>query len=159
MAFVAAITGQHCVRKLIAWLGRASLIIFILASMIFVSALTLGTYVRTASIDRSIVHALPSSVEVDHQQELQLLFENHASLLALCRRGRHLKHSPQDGAASVHGLRKPLQGLVIRDPTQNASKPKTTYTVQVVNMHMIELKERSMGSKRYANESNSAHRS
>jgi hypothetical protein len=43
VAFVAAITGQHCVRKLIAWLGRASLIIFILASMIFVSALTLGT--------------------------------------------------------------------------------------------------------------------
>ncbi|CAL5064783.1 unnamed protein product [Urochloa decumbens] len=42
VAFVAAIVGQHCVRKLIAWLGRASLIIFILASMIFVSALTLG---------------------------------------------------------------------------------------------------------------------
>ncbi|KAG0543380.1 hypothetical protein BDA96_02G185700 [Sorghum bicolor] len=44
VAFVAAITGQHFVRKLIAWLGRASLIIFILASMIFVSALTLGTH-------------------------------------------------------------------------------------------------------------------
>nr|CAB3453182.1 unnamed protein product [Digitaria exilis] len=42
VAFVAAIVGQHCVRKLIAWLGRASLVIFILASMIFVSALTLG---------------------------------------------------------------------------------------------------------------------
>ncbi|CAD6225235.1 unnamed protein product [Miscanthus lutarioriparius] len=42
VAFVAAITGQHCMRKLIAWLGRVSLIIFILASMIFVSALTLG---------------------------------------------------------------------------------------------------------------------
>ncbi|WVZ64647.1 hypothetical protein U9M48_014141 [Paspalum notatum var. saurae] len=42
VAFIAAIVGQHCVRKLIAWLGRASLIIFILASMIFVSALTLG---------------------------------------------------------------------------------------------------------------------
>ncbi|RLM84575.1 hypothetical protein C2845_PM04G15030 [Panicum miliaceum] len=42
VAFVAAIVGQHCVRKLIAWLGRASLIIFILASMIFFSALTLG---------------------------------------------------------------------------------------------------------------------
>jgi fucose 4-O-acetylase-like acetyltransferase len=62
VAFVAAITGQHCVRKLIAWLGRASLIIFILASMIFVSALTLGTYVRTASIDRSIVHACPAFI-------------------------------------------------------------------------------------------------
>ncbi|OEL38346.1 hypothetical protein BAE44_0000639 [Dichanthelium oligosanthes] len=43
VAFSAAIVGQHCVRKLIVWLGRASLIIFILASMIFVSALTLGT--------------------------------------------------------------------------------------------------------------------
>ncbi|CAN6162245.1 unnamed protein product [Urochloa humidicola] len=42
VAFVAAIVGQHVVRKLIAWLGRASLIIFILASMIFASAFTLG---------------------------------------------------------------------------------------------------------------------
>ncbi|CAN6217372.1 unnamed protein product [Urochloa humidicola] len=42
VAFVAALVGQHCMRKLIAWLGRASLIIFILASMIFVSAFTLG---------------------------------------------------------------------------------------------------------------------
>ncbi|KAL6846411.1 hypothetical protein ACP4OV_023859 [Aristida adscensionis] len=42
VAFIAAIIGQHCVRKLIDWLGRASLIIFILASMIFISALSLG---------------------------------------------------------------------------------------------------------------------
>ncbi|RLM87161.1 hypothetical protein C2845_PM04G15050 [Panicum miliaceum] len=42
VAFGVAIIGQYCVRKLINWLGRASLIIFILASMIFVSALTLG---------------------------------------------------------------------------------------------------------------------
>ncbi|PUZ70395.1 hypothetical protein GQ55_2G226800 [Panicum hallii var. hallii] len=42
VAFGAAIIGQYCVRKLINWLGRASFIIFILASMIFVSALTLG---------------------------------------------------------------------------------------------------------------------
>ncbi|CAN6182013.1 unnamed protein product [Urochloa humidicola] len=42
VAFFAALVGQHCMRKLIAWLGRASLIIFILASMIFVSAFTLG---------------------------------------------------------------------------------------------------------------------
>ncbi|MFW8177535.1 hypothetical protein, partial [Klebsiella pneumoniae] len=42
VAFVAAIIGQHVVRKLINWLGRASLIIFILAFMIFVSAVSLG---------------------------------------------------------------------------------------------------------------------
>ncbi|NP_001347876.1 Sulfite exporter TauE/SafE family protein 3-like [Zea mays] len=42
VAFVAAIIGQHVVRKLINWLGRASLIIFILAFMIFVSAISLG---------------------------------------------------------------------------------------------------------------------
>ncbi|XP_066390132.1 sulfite exporter TauE/SafE family protein 3-like [Miscanthus floridulus] len=42
VAFVAALIGQHAVRKLINWLGRASLIIFILAFMIFVSAISLG---------------------------------------------------------------------------------------------------------------------
>jgi len=42
VAFIAAIIGQHVVRKLINWLGRASLIIFILAFMIFVSAISLG---------------------------------------------------------------------------------------------------------------------
>ncbi|GJM99021.1 hypothetical protein PR202_ga16079 [Eleusine coracana subsp. coracana] len=43
VAFIAAIIGQHFVRRLIKWLGRASLIIFILASMIFISAILLGT--------------------------------------------------------------------------------------------------------------------
>ncbi|XP_066397265.1 sulfite exporter TauE/SafE family protein 3-like isoform X2 [Miscanthus floridulus] len=42
VAFVAALIGQHVVRKLINWLGRASLIIFILAFMIFASAISLG---------------------------------------------------------------------------------------------------------------------
>ncbi|TVU09237.1 hypothetical protein EJB05_42721 [Eragrostis curvula] len=42
VAFIAAIIGQHIVRRLINWLGRASLIIFILAFMIFVSAISLG---------------------------------------------------------------------------------------------------------------------
>jgi hypothetical protein len=37
--------GQHVVRKLISILGRASLIIFILASTIFVSAILVGMYV------------------------------------------------------------------------------------------------------------------
>ncbi|KAG7567770.1 Transmembrane protein TauE-like [Arabidopsis thaliana x Arabidopsis arenosa] len=43
VATIAAFVGQHVVRRLIAALGRASLIIFILASMIFISAVSLGT--------------------------------------------------------------------------------------------------------------------
>ncbi|KAL5223198.1 hypothetical protein ABZP36_027911 [Zizania latifolia] len=42
VAFFAAIIGQHIVRRLVNWLGRASLIIFILSFMIFVSAISLG---------------------------------------------------------------------------------------------------------------------
>ncbi|XP_029121349.2 sulfite exporter TauE/SafE family protein 3-like [Elaeis guineensis] len=42
VATVAALIGQHAVRKLINMLGRASLIIFILAFTIFVSAISLG---------------------------------------------------------------------------------------------------------------------
>lgn len=42
VATCAAIAGQHVVRRLIALLGRASIIIFILASTILVSAISLG---------------------------------------------------------------------------------------------------------------------
>ncbi|XP_002521607.2 sulfite exporter TauE/SafE family protein 3 [Ricinus communis] len=42
VATVAALVGQHVVRKIIAILGRASIIIFILALTIFVSAISLG---------------------------------------------------------------------------------------------------------------------
>ena len=41
-AAISAIVGQHIVRKLIDLLGRASLIIFVLAFTIFVSAVSLG---------------------------------------------------------------------------------------------------------------------
>ena len=44
VATFAAFTGQHAVRKLITILGRASLIIFILAFTIFVSAVSLGKH-------------------------------------------------------------------------------------------------------------------
>ena len=44
VATIAAIIGQHVVRRLITIFGRASLIIFILAFMIFVSAISLGKY-------------------------------------------------------------------------------------------------------------------
>ncbi|BAT78310.1 hypothetical protein LR48_Vigan561s004600 [Vigna angularis] len=42
VAVIAAVVGQHIVRKLIIIFGRASLIIFILASTIFISAVSLG---------------------------------------------------------------------------------------------------------------------
>ncbi|CAI9284338.1 unnamed protein product [Lactuca saligna] len=42
VATIAASAGQHFVRRMIIFLGRASLIIFILASIIFVSAISLG---------------------------------------------------------------------------------------------------------------------
>ncbi|KAM7524167.1 hypothetical protein LguiA_014069 [Lonicera macranthoides] len=42
VATIAAFAGQHIVRRIIALLGRASIIIFILALTIFVSAISLG---------------------------------------------------------------------------------------------------------------------
>ena len=44
VATFAAFVGQHVVRRLIIMFGRASLIIFILASTIFVSAISLGEF-------------------------------------------------------------------------------------------------------------------
>jgi hypothetical protein len=44
VATFAAFTGQHIVRRLIIVFGRASLIIFILAFTIFVSAILLGEF-------------------------------------------------------------------------------------------------------------------
>ncbi|KAL6622890.1 hypothetical protein ACP70R_032769 [Stipagrostis hirtigluma subsp. patula] len=46
VAFGAAIIGQHYARKLIDYLGRASLVIFILASIVFVSTILLGRWGR-----------------------------------------------------------------------------------------------------------------
>ncbi|KAI4314856.1 hypothetical protein L6164_027723 [Bauhinia variegata] len=42
VATIAAFSGQHVIRKIMAMLGRASIIIFILAFTIFVSAISLG---------------------------------------------------------------------------------------------------------------------
>ncbi|XP_062102382.1 sulfite exporter TauE/SafE family protein 3-like isoform X2 [Humulus lupulus] len=42
VATIAAFTGQHVVRKIIAILGRTSIIVFILALTIFISAISLG---------------------------------------------------------------------------------------------------------------------
>jgi hypothetical protein len=42
VATIAALVGQHVVRKLIILFGRASIIIFIIAFTIFISAISLG---------------------------------------------------------------------------------------------------------------------
>jgi hypothetical protein len=47
VATIAAWVGQHFVRRLIQYMGRASLIIFILAFTIFVSAVSLGMLTPT----------------------------------------------------------------------------------------------------------------
>lgn len=47
VAAVASLFGQHVVRRLIIIMGRASLIIFILAFTIFVSAVLLGKDMTT----------------------------------------------------------------------------------------------------------------
>lgn len=52
VATIAAWVGQHVVRKLIHYLGRASLIIFILAFTIFVSAISLGGVGISNMIDK-----------------------------------------------------------------------------------------------------------
>ncbi|XP_068654941.1 sulfite exporter TauE/SafE family protein 3-like isoform X2 [Aristolochia californica] len=55
IATIAALVGQHIVRKLVVLLGRASLIIFILALTIFVSAISLGG-VGIANIVEKVEH-------------------------------------------------------------------------------------------------------
>ncbi|CAN6441671.1 unnamed protein product [Victoria cruziana] len=56
VATVAALAGQHVARKVINFLGRASLIIFILASTIFVSAISLGGVGISHMVDKIQAH-------------------------------------------------------------------------------------------------------
>ncbi|KAK2657234.1 hypothetical protein Ddye_010286 [Dipteronia dyeriana] len=57
VATIAAFAGQHVVRKIIAVLGRASIIIFILALTIFVSAISLGI-INYTSLSKLSIHGL-----------------------------------------------------------------------------------------------------
>jgi hypothetical protein len=91
LAFFAAIVGQRVVRKLIGLLGRASIIIFILSFMIFISALSLGT-----------VFPLLTATVCSHGSKLNTSSQIH-------RRSWDLKHDSQDRAAGVHGIREHLQ--------------------------------------------------
>ncbi|KAG7037591.1 Sulfite exporter TauE/SafE family protein 3 [Cucurbita argyrosperma subsp. argyrosperma] len=52
VAMVAAYCGQYVVSKIIAFLGRASIVIFVLAISIFISALTLGGVGISRSLER-----------------------------------------------------------------------------------------------------------
>ncbi|TXG59617.1 hypothetical protein EZV62_014190 [Acer yangbiense] len=56
VATIAAFAGQHVVRKIIAVLGRASIIIFILALTIFVSAISLGGVGIENMIEKFVNH-------------------------------------------------------------------------------------------------------
>jgi hypothetical protein len=51
VATIAAFAGQHVIRRIIAILGRASIIIFILALTIFVSAISLGAQISSSFQD------------------------------------------------------------------------------------------------------------
>lgn len=44
VATIAALVGQHVVRKIISIVGRASVIVFVLAFTIFLSAISLGKF-------------------------------------------------------------------------------------------------------------------
>ncbi|GMJ07924.1 hypothetical protein like AT2G25737 [Hibiscus trionum] len=52
VATIAAFTGQHVVRKIIAVIGRTSIIIFILALTIFISAISLGGVGIAAMVEK-----------------------------------------------------------------------------------------------------------
>ncbi|GKB11350.1 sulfite exporter TauE/SafE family protein 3-like protein [Tanacetum coccineum] len=76
VATIAAFVGQHVVRKIIMILGRASLIIFILAFTIFVSAISLGGVGISNMITK-------------FQQHEYMGFEN------LCKFKGHWNHAPE----------------------------------------------------------------
>lgn len=101
VASIAAIAGQNCVRKLTNWLGRTSVIIFILASMILISALTLGTITRR-----------------NHTKGAAEIW-NYSNIFSICRWCRHCKHSAQDGATPEHGIWKSVQVCCLGDKQGN----------------------------------------
>lgn len=94
--------GQHVVRRIIALLGRASIIIFILALTIFISAICLGTStsILTQAFRRNIF-----SFFSPH------LFPINICQIS-CRRGRYLEHGREDDKSGVHGIREPLQTVL-----------------------------------------------
>lgn len=92
VATIAAFVGQHVVRKLIILLGRASLIIFILAVTILISAILLGELL----VSYHLVYRNPyTSKYVNLNSEIFFLS---------VRWGWHIKHDWEDSAARLHGI-------------------------------------------------------
>lgn len=97
VATVAAFIGQHVVRKLIIFFGRASLIIFILASTIFVSAISLGElWYSSNCFDRLFIFLASTSQKNNYW-------------LTFGRWCWHIKHDRENRAARVHGIWEPVQ--------------------------------------------------
>jgi len=104
VATVASFIGQHAVRKLINILGRASLIIFILAFTIFVSAISLGKDSRIlASLISYRKVALVSCYAIINR------FLTNASFLMYDRWSWYLEHDHEDSEPRLYGVWKPLQ--------------------------------------------------
>lgn len=119
VATVAAFIGQHVVRRIIILLGRASLIIFILAFTIFVSAISLGKsyhlpFLVLLSIFSWAQYKLVwSSVLLEARIFLNLLricpCLKCFFLFVLNRWCWHFKHDWKDWTPWIHGLWEPLQ--------------------------------------------------
>jgi hypothetical protein len=74
VATIAALVGQHIVRKLIILFGRASLIIFILAGTIFISAISLGKHGHFSDVQSQSRNCTKSSTFglIDQNQTVQI---------------------------------------------------------------------------------------
>lgn len=98
VAFFSAIVGQRMVRKVINWLGRASIIIFTLSIMIFLSTIPLGTLF-------SPPRPSPQMIIFDD-------FNTYIIIIQPCvirRWNRYRELDWQDWATWVHGIRRHMQ--------------------------------------------------
>lgn len=98
VATIAAFTGQHVVRKIIAVLGRTSIIIFILALTIFVSAISLG---------KSCNFNWRCLISVSGGESKIMNF-----LIICCRWGGHWKHGWEVGESRIHGIWKSVPPIL-----------------------------------------------
>lgn len=99
VATIAALAGQHVLRKIIAILGRASIIIFLLALTIFISAISLGKFC-------DFYWAFFFNIFHFFQWCLFIL------LLMYHRWGGNREHDWEDGEPWVYGVWKPLRSFL-----------------------------------------------
>lgn len=105
VATIAAFIGQHVVRKLIIVMGRASIIIFILAFTIFVSAISLGELAPLTVYEYLSRRKISAAIS----QRTNYIFLIHERSFSLNRWSWHFEHDWQDSTAWIHGIREPLQ--------------------------------------------------